>query len=483
MPATVRTNAVITASFGSFLAPFMVSGLIVALPAIGNEFALDAVSLSWLTSVFFMSSAAFLIPVGRLSDIWGIKRVFRAGTLLYAFTAAACGIAPDFFVLLGGRFLAGVAGAAVFSTSIALITFAVPAHERGRAIGINVTAMVTGFSLGFLAGGFLTFYTGWRTIFLIVIPVAVIPALMSTRIPGECALAAHRKPDLPGMILASSGILLLMAGLSAVTTLPGMAAFLGGCLLTGAFIFAELRNVSPMLDIRVLSGNRVFILANITDFLYFAGGFASIFLLSLYLQTIRGLDPRFAGIFLLVQPVMMSFAVYGGKLADRFRPWKVAGAGAALSVLPIAYFIFLDENTPLAAIFIALAVLGIGVALFQPSVAKAVVSSVNPDFYGLASGTVETMRLTGNTVSTAFSSIGFALLLGTSVVTREGSAQFILVLHLLFVIYTLVSLAMCIAVAQLRRECGIARAKDITGEQGLTPDEKQCLLEPNRPGG
>ena len=480
MPASVRKTAIVTASLGSFLAPFMVSGLIVALPAIGNEFGLDAVSLSWLTSVFFLSSAAFLIPVGRLADIWGVKIVFRAGALIYAGTAAICAVAPDFTLLMTGRFLAGVAGAAVFSTSIALMSLAVPAKERGRSIGINVTAMVTGFSLGFLAGGLLTFYSGWRSIFLVAVPVALVSAAVSTRIPGECALARDRRPDVPGMVLASAGILLLMAGLSAITGIYGLIAFLAGCVLAGAFVLHEQRISSPLLDIRALSGNRVFILANFTDFLYFTGGFASIFLVSLYLQLVRGLDPRVAGSVLLVQPVLMTLAAYGGRLADRFSPWKVAGAGAALSIAPVAFFILLDENTPLFAVIAALAVLGIGVALFQPSVAKAVVSSIGPSVYGMASGTVETMRLTGNTVSTAISSIIFALLLGTTQITPGTSARFTGALHLLFSAYTLISLATLVTIALLRNECKLVSARNPPGATDDGSDAGECLAERDR---
>ena len=152
-----RRKVLLAAALGSSLAPFMVSAFIVALPSIGTEFSADSAMLGWVTSTFFLAAAICLVPVGRLADRSGIKKIFTAGIGVYAFSALLVIFSPSVDVLIAARFVTGIGAAMVFGTSIALVSLVFPESERGRAIGINVTAMAVGFLLGFFSGGFLTF--------------------------------------------------------------------------------------------------------------------------------------------------------------------------------------------------------------------------------------------------------------------------------------------------------------------------------------
>jgi len=171
---TAKRNVLIASALGSSLAPYMVSALIVALPTIGHEFSADAASLGWVTTIFFLAAALFLVPFGRIADVYGVKKVFTTGIFVYFLSVLLCSIAPDIRFLIGARFITGVGAGMIFGTSIALLSLVFSESERGKAIGINVAAMSVGFLLGSFVGGILTFYTTWRMIFVVTIPVEIV---------------------------------------------------------------------------------------------------------------------------------------------------------------------------------------------------------------------------------------------------------------------------------------------------------------------
>lgn len=438
-----RKNVLTASVLGSALAPFMVSALVVALPAIADDFSADAVSLGWLTNVFFLSAAVFLVPLGRIADMHGVKKVFLTGLGVYVLSSLLSLLAPSLAFLIMARFVTGIGGGMIFGTSIALLSLAFPESERGRAIGINVTGMFAGFLLGFFLGGLLTFYVGWRSIFLMVIPVALAAmGLILLRIRGECELSRSRSADIPGMILYPLSLLLIMIGFTTLPRPAGVAVLAAGAAALAGFICWELRAGSPLLDPRLFSRNRTFARANLAAFLFNTSNFAVIFLLSLYLQDIRGFDARLSGSILLTTVVFMAlFSPYTGRLSDRTAPRAVVGAGVVLSSLGLLVLAFLGEDTPVPVILVALAVMGAGFAFFQPPLLRTVVSSVPREMFGLASGMVETMRLTGMTVSIAITTIAYSLVLGTTHVTPGVSVGFLAAARSILWIFLGISLA------------------------------------------
>ncbi|HVP25900.1 MAG TPA: MFS transporter [Methanomicrobiales archaeon] len=438
-----RRNVLAAAVLGSSLAPFMVSALVVALPAIADEFSADAFSLGWVTSAFFISAAVFLVPLGRIADLHGPKKVFLAGLGVYLASSVLCILAPSLYLLVAARFVTGLGGGMIFGTSIALLSLAFPESERGRAIGINVTGMFVGFLLGFLLGGLLTFYVGWRSIFLATIPVEILAmGLILLRVKGECALSRSRELDLPGLVLYSLSILLLMVGFSSLPRIAGSAFVAGGGLTLGLFILRERRTEKPAVDLRLFTKNPVFARASLTALLFNTSNFAVIFLLSLYLQDIRGFDARYSGTVLLTLVIFMAlFSPYAGRLSDRRAPRAVIGTGIILSTAGLLVLLSLGEDSPLSAIVIALAIMGTGFALFQSPLLRTLVSSVPRDRYGLASGFAETMRLVGMTVSIAIATLVFGFTIGGVHVSPEIAPAFIAAMRLIFGIFLGFSLA------------------------------------------
>lgn len=160
-----RNAILLVTSLSSFLNPFMASSINVALPLIGKEFSLGAIMLGWVSTSFLLSAAVFLVPFGRLADIYGRRKCFVWGLLVYALSSLLCVQAPSAATLIALRALQGLGSAMVFGTAVAIVTSVFAAGERGRALGLNVGAVYMGLSLGPVAGGFMVQHLGWRSIF------------------------------------------------------------------------------------------------------------------------------------------------------------------------------------------------------------------------------------------------------------------------------------------------------------------------------
>src|SRR3990172_3546407 len=160
-----RKAAFAACTAASFLTPLMASSINLALPSISREFAMDALSLSWVATSFLLAAAMFLVPFGRLADIYGRKRIFVYGMILFTLFSFLCGFALSGSMLIALRALQGLGAAMIFATSMAILTSAYPAAERGKVLGFNVAAVYTGLSIGPFVGGMLTQFLGWRSIF------------------------------------------------------------------------------------------------------------------------------------------------------------------------------------------------------------------------------------------------------------------------------------------------------------------------------
>jgi len=450
---TSKRNVLMASALGSSLAPFMVSSLIVALPTIGHEFLSNPGLLGWVTNIFFIASAIFLVPFGRVGDRYGVKKLFTVGMAVYFVSALLCAIAPDIPYLIAARFLTGIGAGMIFGTSIALLSLVFPESERGKAIGINVTAMSAGFLLGFFLGGLLTFYIGWRSIFIVTLPVELfVIALILTKIRGECELSKAKELDIRGMLLYGLSIAFIMTGFSALPGTNGMILIMGGAVCLIVFFSCEARTKVPLLDIRIFWKNRTFTATNLTVLLFNTSNFAVIFLISLYLQDVRGMDARVAGIILLTPVIFMAlFSAYAGRLSDRKTPRMVIGSGILLGSAGLLLYAWLDAGTPVLLIVIALALVGIGIAFSQSPLIRTTMSSVPKEVFGLASGLIETMRLVGMTSSIAISIIVFGITLGTTPVSASTGQEFTQSLRIIFAILLVISLCSFLIALTLKR--------------------------------
>ncbi len=425
----------------SFLTPFMGSAVNIALPSIGSSFGMDAVDLNWVVTSFLLASTMFLLPMGKLADLYGRKRVFLIGIVLFTMASLCCGLAGSTSVLLGGRVLQGIGGAMIFATGIAILTTVYAAEERGRVLGLSVSAVYLGLTVGPFLGGALTEHLGWRSIFLALVPAGVAAGICA----GGCIKDDRRTReegafDLAGAVIYALALPVLIYGLSLLPQNGWLLVALG---LTGLIIFIlrELAADRPLIDLKLFTGNRVFALSNLAALIHYCASFSQGFLLSLYLQYIKGLSPLVSGLVLIFAPVVMTvMSPVAGRLSDRVEPRLPASAGMLLTALGLGLLSRLTSATPLAYLVITLLISGLGFALFSSPNTNAVMGAVQARDYGVASGILATMRLTGQTLSMAIAMLFFALYLGQVRITPRVFDAFLASTRVTFLTFTVLCL-------------------------------------------
>ncbi|MFH0988749.1 MAG: MFS transporter [bacterium] len=437
-----RKTVLVVSTVASFLTPFMASSVNIALPLIGLEFSLDAISLSWVATSYILAAAMFLVPFGRLADIYGRKRIFIYGLIGYAFISFLCGLAPSGVMLIVFRMLHGIFAAMIFGTGAAILTSVYPASERGRVLGINVAAVYVGLSIGPFVGGLLTDHFGWRSVFVVNGALGLcIVLLVVWKLKSEWAEAQGERFDLVGSVLYGLSLPLMMYGFSKLPGVIGFSTVLLGLLGLIAFVLWEFKATKPLLDMNLFRHNAVFTFSNLAALINYSATSAVTFLLSLYLQYIKGLNPQTAGIVLIAQPVMMAiFSPLAGQLSDRIEPRIVASSGMGFIIIGLVLFASMGSDAPLAMIVLNLVFLGFGFALFSSPNTNAVMSSVEKRSYGIASATLGTMRLTGQMFSMGIVMLIFALTIGQVKITPEYYPGFLTSMRLAFSIFA----ALCV---------------------------------------
>jgi EmrB/QacA subfamily drug resistance transporter len=419
--AGTKKVVLLVTTIAAFVSPFGMSSVNIALPSIQKEFLMDAILLSWVTTAYLLTSAMFLVPFGKIADIYGRKRIFTYGILVFTFSSGAAAISTSATMLICFRILQGIGAAATYCIGAAILTSVFPSRELGKVLGINLAAVYTGNSAGPFFGGFLTHYLSWRSIFLVNVFLGLIVIfLIFWKLKGEGEEVEKERFDLTGSTIFSITLLLIMYGFSQLSTIRGVWLILPGALGILAFVKWETKTESPVLDINLFRNNRVFAFSNLAALIHYSATFAVTFLLSLYLQYIKKLTPENAGLVLLSQPIVQAFfSPYAGKLSDRTEPRIVASIGMALTAVGLFLFIFLNEKTSLGFIVASLILLGFGFALFSSPNTNAVMSSVENRFYGVASGALGTMRVMGMALSMGIIILIFSIYIGKVQITSE----------------------------------------------------------------
>jgi EmrB/QacA subfamily drug resistance transporter len=434
---TGKHIVLLIAILAGFLTPFDGSAVNIALPAMGAEFHMDAISLSWIATAYLLAAALFLVPMGKIADIYGRKRVFLSGIAIFSFASLVMTMVPSTGLLIAVRALQGFGGAMIFGTSIAILTSVFPPGERGKALGIYITSVYFGLTVGPFLGGVLTQYFGWRSIFFVNVPIGIITCLLIVwKLKGDWAECKGERFDLYGSVIYAGALVCVMYGFSLVPDVTGILLVGAGCLIGIIFVLYEMRIPAPVLDMRLVTKNRVFAFSNLAALISYSATFAVTFLLSLDLQYTKDFSPEHAGLILIVQPAVMALvSPVAGRLSDRIDPQIVASGGMAFSAIGLFLLVFLVESTPLWYLVICLVVLGIGLGMFTSPNTNAIMSSVEKRYYGVASGMNGTMRLLGQMLSMGIAMMLFALLIGHVEITPEYYPQFVSSLHYTFILF------------------------------------------------
>ncbi|MBN1855481.1 MAG: MFS transporter [Dehalococcoidia bacterium] len=431
----------------SFLFPFMGSSVNVALPSIGVDLDMSAVQLAWVATSFLLTSAILLVPVGRVGDMKGRKDLLVVGVATYVVGSTLAALAGTGTTLIASRAVQGAGGAMLAATSIAIVSDFFGPGERGRALGINAAALYGGLSLGPAIGGIVTEAFGWRALFFMNIPLGIALILAAWyKLPRLRPASPDMKFDFKGLAAYAVFLLGLMYG---ATELPESRGFILMAIGLGALvilILIERRSDMPLVDIVLFKTNVVFAMSNIAALLNYSATFATSFLLSLYLQVVSGLSPGRAGLVLVSMPLVQAIvSPLAGRLSDRIEPRILASTGMGLSALSLLLMSRLAANTPISYVVAALLLFGLGVGLFSSPNTNAVMTSVPPPKYGLASATLATMRQIGMVLSMALATLIIGSFVGEITVGSTPIGQFVSAVRLTFLVCTVACVAGIVA--------------------------------------
>lgn len=423
----------------SVVNPFLGAAVNIAIPSIATEFDMNAVSTGWIAMAFLLSSAVFLVPFGKAADIVGRKKIFLYGNLIVALSSLLCALSSTGMMLIASRALQGMGSAMMFGTGMAIITSAFPVSERGKAIGFTVSAVYLGLSVAPFLGGLLTEYFGWRSLFIVTIPFGLTVFIITLlAVKTEWAEARGEKFDYGGSVVYMVAIAVLMYGFSVLPDRSGIILTVLGAAGILVFIFMELRLTYPVMNIHLFKNNRVFAFSNLAALINYAATFAITFVLSLYLQYIKELSPKEAGILLVTQPlVMMVVASFSGRMSDRYDPRILSSLGMAVITVGLVFLSFLDYATVNGYIIASLVILGTGFGLFSSPNTNSIMSAVEKKFLGVASATVGTMRLTGQMVSMAVATMVFNVLIGNARISSANHHLFIHSTRIIFILFSI----------------------------------------------
>lgn len=380
----------------SFIGSFLSTAITVSIPVMAAEFSLPPDRLSWIITAFLIPTAAFLLPLGKYADINGRRRTYAAALLAFAISTCLIVVVPSLTLLIALRILQGISLAGIYVSYMPLLLTTTEKEHQGYILGIAVSLTYMGLSLGPVLGGIVTQYAGWRAIFLFIAILTGMAYILVRPIQDEWYAKGAPYVNIVSSVLSMSGIILFLWGLSIYEACPYIW-WISLCLL-GLFLFHESRSYHPLIPLFIFR-NRTFSLSNIAALIQYSATYAVAFLISLYLQVILGLSPAIAGLFLLVQPIMMAiFSPRTGALSDKYGTRYISSAGLVLTTAGLAIFAYLPAISIPSILFLLL-LLGIGSALFGAPNNSAIMGSVKPAYHGIASSMLALARSFGQAVS------------------------------------------------------------------------------------
>jgi EmrB/QacA subfamily drug resistance transporter len=420
--ATARSKWIVlaVAGAGTFMSTLGVGMVNVALPTITQHFAAPLVVTQWVVLAYLVSITGLLLPMGRLADMVGRKRVFLAGFVTFAAGSALCGLAPSLAALIAGRLIQGAGGAMLQANSSGLVTQAFPTTERGRALGLNGAIVSAGHLAGPVVGGLIIDWLGWQWLFFVGLPIAGVAALVGWRLLRETPRRPGQRFDLAGaalFMLLMVGLLLTLNrgaqdGWTATAVLGLMAGTVAVALL---LVLVERRAAQPLIDVGLFrnAGVRAAILSG---FLVFVSISQSQLLMPFYLQLALGLTAAQVGLVLVTQPAtLMVLAPISGALSDRLGSRLLASTGAAIASGGLLSLATLSADSAVSEVVVRMLVLALGLALFSSPNTSALFGSLPRERYGVAGAYQSLTRNLGQAVGQTV-----AAALWTAVVTASA---------------------------------------------------------------
>ena len=420
MKIEFETYVVFIAALTSFFGVFLSNGIIIGVPAIANDFAMNNVIQNWIPTIFFLAMAVFTVPAGQISGKFGVKKSLLVGVVIFLIgsVGAVLSFSTESFMLF--RIIQGASVALVNVSGMAMVVAAVKPQNRGKALGFTVTGIYLATSLSPVICGFLVYNLGWRSIFYAVIPFLILCiVLMIVKVPQDWKTYEHDSIDKAGSLLYAIGIMLFIYGFTNLVNQSGIIFTVSGIIFLIIFAAWELRQTSPVFNMNLFK-NTKFTSSNIAALCSYLAIMVVTTILNYHFQYVKGWNAQMAGLILIVTPIIMAIiAPNSGKLSDRIHPQKLAAIGMAIATVALLILTFLTKDTPVYVVVVAMILQGIGMGLFSSPNMNAIMSSVPPKDAPTASASQATMRTIGQTMSLGMLTLIFAWVMGNLALSTQ----------------------------------------------------------------
>lgn len=425
--SSVAKFALIIVCLGSIIGPLGMASVNIAIPDLAADLLANAQMVSWLPTLFILSSVIFMLPAGKLADNFGRKRIYTYGLALNAFSSFMCGIGTSIEWVLFWRFVQGGASAMIFGTGVAIITSVTPSHKRGAALGISAACIYVGLTVAPAVGGWLTELWGWRSVFLFQVPIVVaLLLLIKMRLLGEWKNHKKTQYDWWGTGIFAVFSASLVYGLSLLPSIWGGVLLGLSAVSLALFVFHQSRSRRPLIRVQMFRESRVFSMSLTTSLLMYASNVPLIFLLSLYLQFVKDLSPLQAGQVIMVQALSMAImAPLSGKLADRFQARLIATLGCVIVACGMLVLSLMNTDTSIIFIVGSLLLIGVGFGLFSTPNNNAIMGAVQLQEVGVASASMNLARTIGNLLGMSLVNLMVHYYLGDAQLTQEQNPALI----------------------------------------------------------
>jgi EmrB/QacA subfamily drug resistance transporter len=444
-------------AFGLFMIMLDNTVVNVALPSIEKDLNISISELEWIVTAYALVFAALLITGGKLADLFGRRRIFIVGLVIFTASSLACGLASSAGFLIGARAVQGVGAALMNPATLSIITATFPPKQRGQAIGIWAGVSALALALGPLVGGLIVDNIGWNWIFFVNIPVGIVAIVVSRLVIRESRDTSHEQSvDFPGL-LTSAGALFalsyaLIEGNSKGWTSPEiLGLFAAAIVLLALFILVETRQRLPMLDLSLF---RIpsFVGANLVALLVSLGMFGVFFFVSLYVQNILGYSPTKAGaIFLPMTVLIILIAPIAGKASDRIGGRWLMGGGMAILGVSLLLYQRVGLHSDFWTLLPAMVLGGVGMAMTMSPMTSVAMGSVPVDKAGVGSGVLNSFRQVGGSLGIAVMGAILASYLHAAPGTVESLQQFVDGLHAALLVSAFIAFSAAIVAVVLIR--------------------------------
>jgi EmrB/QacA subfamily drug resistance transporter len=428
-PDNYKWKALFTTAMGALMTTMDFSITNIAFPTLTRIFEIEITTVMWVTLAYVLVSTSAMLILGRISDIVGRKIVFGAGMLIFTAALICCSLARSVEQLIVFRCFQGLGAAMNVSCGTAIVTEAFPARETGRGLGLLGISVSLGFIIGPVLGGFLLDLLDWRSIFYVRAPVCLLTLLLGIfLLKPDHRSSRSLRLDLRGALTSSFGIFCLVYGLSRTSgsglLSPATLVWTGsGVFILGVFILLERTARDPIVDLSLFQ-NRTLMFASISMFLTFISAPPFFLIMPFYLIEGIRVTPSEAGLLLAANSVAAIICgPISGTLSDRFGARPFAAAGAAATVAAFLLMMFFDVHTGMPEIVAVLALLGIGIGMFQSPNSSMFMGSVPRDRVGSASALMATLRQVGISIGMALAGALYASRLAShqSAWVRQGA--------------------------------------------------------------